>query len=208
MLRGTRVLVGEEARQHRQTIAVLRTLIEAHGFEEVSFPSVWEQAPFIERAGPEIVNQLYAWNDKKGRPICLIPEVTALVQQTWKESWSQEKPKPYRVFYVQRCYRYERPQAGRYREFTQLGVEILGGAAPADALELHQLLAACLHSLPLAAYSYSPSVKRGLAYYVEDGFEVEVPSLGAQKQVCGGGRYDCGIGFAFGIERLVLAQRR
>ena len=53
-------------------------------------------------------------------------------------------------------------------------------------------------------YEYNPIVKRGLAYYTEDGFEISVPSLGAQKQVCGGGSYKEGVGFAFGVDRLML----
>jgi histidyl-tRNA synthetase len=53
-------------------------------------------------------------------------------------------------------------------------------------------------------YEFAGTVKRGLAYYVEDGFEISCPKLGAQKQVCGGGRYKEGIGFALGIDRLML----
>jgi histidyl-tRNA synthetase len=51
-------------------------------------------------------------------------------------------------------------------------------------------------------------VKRGLGYYVEDGFEVECPNLGAQKQIAGGGRYDCGIGWAIGVDRLLFAMEK
>ena len=50
------------------------------------------------------------------------------------------------------------------------------------------------------------SVKRGLSYYTEDGFEVEVENLGAQKQIAGGGRYQQGIGWAIGVDRLILAE--
>lgn len=54
-------------------------------------------------------------------------------------------------------------------------------------------------------YEFVPSVKRGLSYYTEDGFEVECSNLGAQKQVAGGGRYSEGIGWAIGVDRLILA---
>lgn len=50
------------------------------------------------------------------------------------------------------------------------------------------------------------AVKRGLSYYVEDGFEAVCEQLGAQKQVAGGGRYAEGIGWAIGMERLLLAR--
>lgn len=120
----------------------------------------------------------------------------------WNDEWSR-KSGPRKVFYVQRCYRYERPQAGRYREFTQAGVEILGNRE-GDAEEAKESLRACLDKLRVE-YSFNPSVKRGLSYYVEDGFEAEVGTLGAQKQVAGGGRYAEGIGWAIGVDRLVLA---
>jgi len=133
-----------------------------------------------------------------------IPEATALVQRMWNEEWRNRVKWPLRVFYVQRCYRYERPQAGRYREFTQAGVEILGGKGKGDTEDAIGSLRACLDKFNVP-YTFNPAVKRGLTYYVEDGFEAEVASLGAQKQVAGGGRYAEGIGWAIGVDRLTLA---
>lgn len=130
-----------------------------------------------------------------------MPEGTALIQQMFNENWNKCMKKPIRIFYVQRCYRYERPQAGRYREFTQIGVERLGGDDGRD--EVVSLLKKCLGLFPVK-YNFNDSVKRGLSYYVEDGFEVEVESLGAQKQIAGGGRYKEGIGWAIGLDRLML----
>ncbi len=144
---------------------------------------------------------MYAFADKKGRPICLIPEATALIQEAWR---ARPCIQPWRVFYVTRCYRYERPQLGRYREFTQVGVELLGGAAD-DRREVQELLCRLLDELGVA-YELAEGVKRGLAYYVEDGFEARCRALGAQKQIAGGGRYAEGVGWAIGLERLLLAM--
>jgi len=149
---------------------------------------------------------MYFFKDKKERDVCLIPEVTAIIEQTYKESWVKSVKKPYNIFYVSRCYRYERPQKGRYREFTQFGVEILGGKAPTDKERLLAVLDKCLNALDIKEYDFIPSVKRGLDYYTEDGFEVECSSLGSQKQVAGGGRYSTGIGFAIGVDRLILSK--
>ena len=109
-------------------------------------------------------------------------------------------------FYVARCYRYERPQAGRYREFTQLGLEILS-PEPAKALMRSQdICSGFLDSLGLE-YELNLAVKRGLSYYLEgNGFEVRCPVLGAQQQVVGGGAYRQGAGFGIGLERLLLAS--
>jgi histidyl-tRNA synthetase len=55
------------------------------------------------------------------------------------------------------------------------------------------------------AYSFDANVKRGLGYYVEDGFEARSAQLGAQQQIAGGGRYAEGVGWAIGLDRLLLA---
>jgi histidyl-tRNA synthetase len=147
---------------------------------------------------------MWAFQDKGGRDVCLIPEATGLIQELWRDKWQYEG-KPKKLFYVSRCYRYERPQAGRYREFTQFGVEYLGGEAPQDASECKELLRACLDATGVE-YVLNDAVKRGLTYYVEEGFEAECSKLGAQKQIAGGGRYAEGIGWAIGIDRLLLAK--
>jgi histidyl-tRNA synthetase len=175
----------------------------AEGFDEIILPTLWEQRTFSEKAaGSPVLSQMWSFRDRGGREVCLIPEATGIIQELYREQWEQTLPKPIRLFYVTRCYRYERPQAGRYREFTQVGVEILGPDTSKD--EAVAVLRKCLDDFSLE-YGFVPAVKRGLTYYVEDGFEVECPSLGAQKQVAGGGRYPEGIGWAIGLDRLLLA---
>lgn len=198
MLRGTRIIPADK---FNRVVDVCRDLADEYGYEEIIIPSIWEQETFIKKAGSEILDQMYAFQDKKGRDICLIPEVTAIIQEQYKAQWAKEKPKPYRICYLSRCYRYERPQAGRYREFWQFGCEMLGGG---DGSELPMLLKLILDDLGVD-YTFNASVKRGLDYYIEDGFEAECEKLGAQKQIAGGGRYDCGIGFAIGIDRVIEA---
>lgn len=145
---------------------------------------------------------MWTFLDKGGRDVCLIPEATGIIQELYRESWERELPKPIRLFYVSRCYRYDRPQRGRYREFTQFGVECLGDNVESGPVV--ELLRKCLDIFGLR-YDFVPAVKRGLSYYTEDGFEVECQSLGAQKQVAGGGRYAEGVGWAIGVDRLLLA---
>jgi histidyl-tRNA synthetase len=146
---------------------------------------------------------MYAFADKADRPICLVPEITALIQECWREQWSKSEKRPMRVFYMARCYRYDRPQRGRYREFTQVGVELLGGRPPDDRREVEDLLVQILDEIRVD-YTLDRNVRRGLAYYIEDGFEARCASLGAQQQIAGGGRYAEGIGWAIGLDRLLL----
>lgn len=207
MIRGTRFIFGKQAEVYNLIVDKTKTLLKANGFEEIILPNIWEQETFVKKAGPEILGQMYTFKDKGEREICLIPEATALVQELYNDSWKKSMPKPMRIFYVQKCYRYERPQEGRYREFTQLGIEILGGKSPDDKEEATKLLKLSIDQLGVP-YEFKDSVKRGLDYYVEDGFEVEVPTLGAQKQVAGGGRYNEGIGWAIGVDRLMIPVLR
>lgn len=146
---------------------------------------------------------MWAFNDKAGRPCCLIPEATALFQERRDVLLGGRREALF--FYVARCYRYERPQAGRYREFTQLGFEMLG-PSPEEALLRSQVICTGFLDALGLAYELSLSVKRGLSYYLGgNGFEVRCPGLGAQQQVVGGGAYREGAGFGIGLERLVLA---
>lgn len=180
--------------------------IEA-GYEEIVLPNLWESETFVKKAGgSEILEQMFAFQDKGNRSICLNPEMTGIIQELRNNNYFQNKY-PAKIFYVSRCYRYETPQKGRYREFTQLGVEIVT-RTPEQALNYKNEVIALLKGFLdryQTEYRFSDSVKRGLSYYIEEGFEVECANLGAQKQIAGGGTYPEGVGFAIGLERWLLA---
>ena len=180
------------------------TFIDA-GAEEAIVPALWSQDTFVQKAGgSEIIGQMWAFPDKKGRPCCLIPEVTALFQERCQELLDRRKERM--LFYVARCYRYERPQAGRYREFVQLGFEYLCSNPQRALVRSREIGAGFLDSLGLD-YAFDIAAKRGLSYYLNgEGFEIRCPELGAQQQVAGGGAYREGAGFGIGAERLLLAM--
>lgn len=171
------------------------------GFDEVIVPAIWNEETFTDKVGTENSNMMWRFKDKGDRNVCLIPEVTGLLQETWRDTWSKQY-KSRNIFYVARCYRYERPQKGRYREFTQFGIEMLGSNDTEQAI---QLLRDCLNLFDVD-YELDVSAKRGLSYYTTDGFEARVESLGAQKQIAGGGSYAEGVGWAIGVDRLILAE--
>lgn len=153
---------------------------------------------------------MFNFTDKNNKGICLVPEITGIIQELFRENFFKTSSNPNytrKLFYVSRCYRYETPQLGRQREFTQLGVEII----TTNESEKIKFKEECMNILKQFLdknnldYQFNESVKRGLSYYVEDGFEVECNNLGAQKQMAGGGMYKEGVGFAIGLERLLLA---
>jgi histidyl-tRNA synthetase len=207
--RGTRITTGEKAALKRRLINAWVEIALGRGFMEVELPSIEARSLYVDKAGEEIVNrQMYTFQDKGERDVCLRPEGTAtcqLIAQKYRYD------KDIKLFYVTRCWRYERPQEGRYREFTQFGVEVLNPSRDYSeelrAMSREMIEASGLK--PDVDYVLNDGVKRGLAYYTDGmGWEAEVPSLGAQKQVLGGGPYAEGIGFALGVDRIVLAVRK
>jgi histidyl-tRNA synthetase len=179
------------------------TFIDA-GAEEAIVPALWSQDTFVQKAGgSKIIGQMWAFPDKKGRPVCLIPEATALFQERCQELLERRKERL--LFYVARCYRYERPQAGRYREFVQLGFEYLGPDPVGALVRSREIATGFLDSIGVR-YELDVAARRGLSYYLNgEGFEIRCPELGAQQQVAGGGAYREGAGFGIGAERLLLA---
>lgn len=182
-----------KSKEHSETV-----FIDAN-FSEVIFPNIWEEETFTDKVGEENSSMMWRFKDKGNRSVCLVPEITGMAQEKWRDEWSKTRSF-YNIFYVQRCYRYERPQLGRYREFTQIGIEMLGSSDTEKAIFLLKL---CLDKLNIE-YVINTSVKRGLSYYTQNGFEASVESLGAQKQIAGGGPYKEGVGWAVGLDRLML----
>jgi len=307
--RGTRDFGPEEMEKRRWLEGVMRSTARGFGFGEVATPTFEHTELFALKSGPNIVDEIYAFQDKGGRDISLRPELTAPVIRFFVNDLSNT-PRPLKVFYIGPCFRYERPQSGRYREFHQFGVELIGTKTPESDAEVIGLAARIMEAIGLKEFtirighigilrkmlsdagldpessaavlqkldkklyeearpmmqavgmeddqigsifdltevcgevsvldemegeaidhlkgvldvlsSYGLEnvqvdlgVVRGLDYYTGIVFEVEAPSLGAEKQVCGGGSYSLSelfggervfsTGFAIGFDRVLLA---
>lgn len=307
--RGTRDFGPEEMEKRRWLEGIMRSTARGFGFREVATPTFEHTELFTLKSGPNIVDEIYAFQDKGGRDISLRPELTAPVIRFFVNDLSNN-PRPLKVLYIGPCFRYERPQSGRYREFHQFGVELVGTKTPESDAEVIGLAASIMEAIGLKEYtirvghigilrkiledegldtessaivlqkldkkqyeearplmqaagmeddmidkifdlteicgdasviegmegeaidhlkgvlevliSYGVEnvqidlgVVRGLDYYTGIVFEVEAPSLGAEKQVCGGGSYSLSelfggervfsTGFAIGFDRVMLA---
>lgn len=199
MVRGTRLLLGAEARALLDAQTQLRLVVEKQGFEPVVVSSLQPLELFAGQIGDNRAFELSA--ERSGRREILLPEVTAVLRQQFREHWHGDNtlPKPLRVWYCQRCYRYDRPQRGRWREFWQFGLEEMPGVDPTG---LRQILKTCLEALGLTNCEWHSDVDRGQAYYTQKGFEVHKNGL----QVAGGGPYSEGQGWAIGLDRLLLLR--
>ena len=313
--RGTRDFTPEEMQKRRYVEEVMRSIFNTFGYREVQTPTFETLELFTAKSGETIVEELYSFTDKGGRKLALRPELTAPVIRFYVDKLQME-PKPLKLFYFGNCYRYDRPQKGRYREFKQAGCEIIGTDTPeayaeliamaynilkkvglknlelnignlnilssifsrfnlskdqqkyliplidkslfedvfvalrdfgiknedASALteilqtsdikkienfikdddaakgklaELKKIIGLLEESFGIKNYQIKMSIVRGLDYYKGLVFEIEAPSLGAEKQLCGGGAYELitlfggketpTAGFAIGFDRTILA---
>ncbi|MFQ5839050.1 MAG: histidine--tRNA ligase, partial [Thermoplasmata archaeon] len=129
--KGTRDFGPEEMARRRHLEWAFSRVAWRFGYQEVATPTFEHAELFIAKSGPGIVEEMYTFKDKGGRELALRPELTAPVIRFYINEL-QSRPKPLKVYYLGSCYRYDEPQFGRYREFHQFGVEILGGA-PLDS---------------------------------------------------------------------------
>ena len=134
--RGTRDLIGEEFRRHHSVIQTARRISELYGFEEWATPIFEDTRVFSRGLGETsdvVSKEMYVFDDRGGESMTLRPENTAGVCRALVSN-GLTQALPRKVFYAGPMFRYERPQAGRYRQFHQIGAEVLGAAEPlADA---------------------------------------------------------------------------
>jgi histidyl-tRNA synthetase len=202
--KGTRIVFGETARNKRRLLNQMIDIMESYGYQEMMIPVIQLTETFASKVGEENNNMMYTFTDRGNRDICLAPEYTAVVQQLANETFKMTKN--VKLFYIGECFRGEKPQAGRYRQFTQFGVEVINPTQ--DMTDEMLEIATKLIELTTDNYEVNLDATRGLDYYKGGkGFEISCPELGAQKQICGGGSYEGGVGFALGIDRLILTTK-
>jgi len=309
--KGTRDFTPEDMESRRHVEKEITDVFERYGFRQIRTPSFEHAELFEIKSGEEITTHMYAFKDKKDRTLCLRPEETAPVCRMFAETL-RTRPRPLKLYYFDPMFRYEEPQKGRYREFWQMGLELIGPPGPesdaevisiayeslkriglSSALEIGHLgiikgfledrkipedtqrkILACIDKkdteglkklstektlfeliglaggkevlgkaekhlkncdrsmkalselgeiisiLDLLGIGYliNLGIARGLEYYTGMVFEMRVQGLGAQNQICGGGRYDNliglfsgisvpAVGFAFGFDRVVEAAQ-
>ena len=312
--RGTRDFTPEEMQKRRYLEDSMRNTFQTFGYKEIQTPMFETLELFTAKSGEEIIEELYSFKDKNDRELTLRPELTAPVIRFYVEQLQME-PKPLKLFYFGNCFRYDRPQKGRYREFRQAGCEIIGTDTPEAYAELialaytllknsglkdielnignlnilsamfkklkinkeqqkqittiidksqynetlqllrdfdvkreeaeqfietlqttdikkiknyiedeqtkkewayfEKILQLLTDTFKIKNYQIKMGIVRGLDYYKGIVFEIDAPSLGAEKQLAGGGAYELvplfggketqTAGFAIGFDRTILA---
>ncbi len=144
-IRGTADLIGEDSRRHRHVIDTARAVAATYGCDEWSTPIFEATAVFARTLGETsdvVTKEMYSFEDRGGDSITLRPEGTAGVCRALVSN-GLTQTLPQKIFYAGPMFRYERPQKGRYRQFHQIGLELIGAAEPlADAEAI-----ACGHAI-------------------------------------------------------------
>ena len=149
--RGTRDFLFEEMKERKFVENTMRKVFETYGYQEIKTPIFEDLSLFTLKSGEGIIEEIYHFQDKGGRDLALRPELTAPVARIYLNQL-QKAPKPIKMYYFGSCFRYERPQAGRFRQFWQLGCELIGGKSPDCQAEIIALAAQCLEELNLEDY--------------------------------------------------------
>ncbi len=306
-LKGIQDILPPEILIWQQVEHTSREIFKKYGYHEIRLPVIEASDLFIRSIGETsdiVEKEMYTFKDKGGRSVTLRPECTASVVRAFIQHHLYNEPSPQKYYYLGPMFRYERPQAFRYRQFYQIGIEAFGTEDPKLDAEVISLLARILKSIGLSKldfeitsigctecrpeyktalkktlkskinlfcedcqrrytlnplrildckvpacidlrkdspaitdflcdgckqhfkslgrhlellhipYIINPNIVRGLDYYTRTAFEVTSNSLGSQKAVAAGGRYDRlvnelggpptpGIGFAIGMERII-----
>ncbi len=136
-VRGFKDLIGDEARKYRFVVNTAREILERYNFEEIILPTVEYTKLFTRSIGEAtdiVEKEMFTFTDKGGRDIALRPEGTAGVVRAYIENKLYADGTYKKLYYEGSMFRHERPQKGRYREFHQIGAEVLGTLNPmADA---------------------------------------------------------------------------
>ncbi len=141
-LRGTQDILPEDAYKWNYMESAIRRLCSCYGYGEIRTP-MFEATELFQRGIGDttdvVTKEMYTFTDRGGRSITLRPENTASAVRAYLEHKLYGDQQVHKLFYIGSMFRYDRPQAGRYREFHQFGVEVLGADSPAADAEVISL---------------------------------------------------------------------
>lgn len=164
--RGTRDLLPGEIEKWHYIEAVAREISAIYGYQEIRTPIFEHTELFLRGIGDTtdvVQKEMYTFEDRGGRSITLRPEGTAAVVRAYLEHHLQNQPQPVKLYYLGPMFRYDRPQAGRMRQFHQVGIEAFGSNDPSLDAEV-------------VCYTWDFLSRLGLK-----GLQVEVNSVGCPE---------------------------
>jgi histidyl-tRNA synthetase len=137
--RGTKDILPEASGYWRYVEQAVRDICRLYAYQEIRTPVFEHTELFLRGIGETtdiVAKEMYTFNDRGQRSITLRPENTASVVRSFLENKLYVGPQPVKLFYMGPMFRYDRPQAGRLRQFHQFGIEALGAPGPAVDAEI------------------------------------------------------------------------
>ncbi|MCJ7754306.1 MAG: histidine--tRNA ligase [Thermoanaerobaculales bacterium] len=147
-VKGTRDVLPPDTRLWVEVENTAHRVFGGFGYDEIRLPVMEPTELYVRSVGEDtdiVAKEMYTFADRKGRSLTLRPEGTAGVARSFIENGLGQRPQPLRLSYIGPMFRYEKMQRGRYRQFAQIGIELLGAATPTADVEvllvLHTFLA-------------------------------------------------------------------
>jgi len=155
--KGTSDIYGTNMLKTKHIEEILKEMMLNWGYSEIRTP-IFEFTELFDRSvgntSDIVQKEMYTFQDKGGRNLTLRPEGTAPVVRAYLENALTNYGKPLRLFYLGPMFRYERPQAGRTRQFQQFGIELIGSASPLAEVEVFQILIDMLGRLDIKDWQF------------------------------------------------------
>lgn len=152
--RGTRDFLFYDMEERKYVENTIRSVVENYGFKEIKTPIFEDLELFTSKSGEGIKEEIYHFQDKSGRDLALRPELTASVSRLYNNNL-QKAAKPLKMYYFGSCFRYERPQAGRFRQFWQFGIEVIGGTPVYNEAEIIAMANEALSKVGIKNYEFA-----------------------------------------------------
>ena len=164
--KGTQDVLPSQSYKWQYVENIIRDTCRLYGFSEIRTPVFEHTEVFVRGVGDTtdvVTKEMYTFEDKGGRSVTLRPEGTAGIVRSFIENGIFNDPLPAKLFYLINCFRYEKPQKGRLRQFSQFGVELFGAVSPQT--DAHVI------SLPYTVFN-----KLGI-----DGIKLHINSIGCKE---------------------------
>ena len=154
-VKGMRDILPPSSEVWNQVEAASRRILHRFNYREIRTPILEETALFARSVGEEtdiVSKEMYTFEDRDGASLTLRPENTAPVLRAYIEHRLDQHPGLQKLYYIGPMFRRERPQKGRFRQFYQIGAEVIGSESPAIDAELIELVVSILDELGITGY--------------------------------------------------------
>lgn len=150
-VKGMRDVLPDDFENRKKALEIIRRVYEVYGYRGIEVPILEDIELHLRKSGEAIRKHMYAFRDHGMNMLCLRPELTASVVRMFTAELYNE-PRPQKLYYNGSSFRYDKPQKGRYREFTQSGVERIGGEGAEHDAEIIALAISVMEALGIENY--------------------------------------------------------